>query len=57
MTPSHHGKRVVIVIPDCTRIEMSVPPALLASELLELAASHVGLKEKEYFGLASLDEE
>ena len=31
-------------------------PKLLASDLLDLVASYFHLKEKEYFGLAFLDE-
>ena len=31
-------------------------PKLYAKELLDIVASHFGLKEKDYFGLSFLDE-
>ena len=50
------GKRVLIVLPDERRLELLVQPNLLSSDLLELVTSQVGLKEKEFFGLAFVDE-
>jgi len=50
------GKRVVIVLPDERRLELLVQPNLLSSDLLDLVTSQVALKEKEFFGLAFVDE-
>jgi len=50
------GKRVVIVLPDERRMEVVVQPNLLSSDLLDLVASQVALKEKEFFALAFLDD-
>ena len=50
------GKRVLIVLPDERRLELLVQPNLLSSDLLDLVTSQVALKEKEFFGLAYLDE-
>ena len=41
---------------DERRLEMLVPPRLYAGELLDLVTLHCQLKEKEYFGLAVVDE-
>lgn len=50
------GKRVLIILPDERRLELLVQPNLLSSDLLDLVTSQVGLKEKEFFGLAYVDE-
>ena len=50
------GKRVLIILPDERRLELLVQPNLLSSDLLDLVTSQVGLKEKEFFGLAFVDE-
>lgn len=50
------GKRVLIVLPDERRLELLVQPNLLSSDLLDLVTSQVALKEKEFFGLAFIDE-
>lgn len=56
-TPSHsEGRSASIVLLDERRLEMLVQPRLYAGELLDLVASHCQLKEKEYFGLAVVDE-
>lgn len=56
-TPSHlEGRQASIVLLDERRLEMLIQPRLYAGELLDLVASHCGLKEKEYFGLAVVDE-
>ena len=61
--PSNQGgnsaemtRNAVIVLLDERRLEMSIQPRLYAGELLDLVASHCLLKEKEYFGLAVVDE-
>ena len=56
-TPSHsEGRSASIVLLDERRLEMLVQPRLYAGELLDLVASHCQLKEKEYFGLAVVDD-
>ena len=53
---SAEGRSASIVLLDERRLEMLVQPRLYAGELLDLVASHCQLKEKEYFGLAVVDE-
>ena len=56
-TPSHsEGRSASIVLLDERRLEMLIQPRLYAGELLDLVASHCQLKEKEYFGLAVVDD-
>ena len=50
------GRNASIVLLDERRLEMLIQPRLYAGELLDLVASHCMLKEKEYFGLAVVDE-
>ncbi len=50
------GRPASIVLLDERRLEMVIQPRLYAGELLDLVASHCGLREKEYFGLAVADE-
>ncbi|XP_067129060.1 FERM domain-containing protein 4A-like isoform X2 [Centruroides vittatus] len=50
------GRRTQIVLLDERRLEILVKPKLYAGELLDMVASYFNLKEKEYFGLAFLDE-
>lgn len=50
------GRSASIVLLDERRLEMLVQPRLYAGELLDLVASHCQLKEKEYFGLAVVDD-
>jgi hypothetical protein len=45
------SRDVVVVLLDETTFTVPVKPTLLASELLDMAASHCKIKEKEYFGL------
>jgi hypothetical protein len=45
------SRDVVVVLLDETTFAVPVKPTLLASELLDMAASHCKVKEKEYFGL------
>ena len=52
----NEGKRVLIILPDERRLELLVQPNLLSSDLLDLVTSQVALKEKEFFGLAYIDE-
>ncbi len=56
-TPSQsEGRSASIVLLDERRLEMLVQPRLYAGELLDLVAAHCQLREKEYFGLAVVDE-
>ncbi|XP_071498106.1 uncharacterized protein [Diadema antillarum] len=50
------GRRTQVVLLDERRVELLVQQKLLASDLLDLVASYFNLKEKDYFGLAFLDE-
>ena len=50
------GRNASIVLLDERRLEMMIQPRLYAGELLDLVASHCTLKEKEYFGLAVVDD-
>jgi hypothetical protein len=45
------GRKCVVVLLDDSQVEITVQPSLLGGELLDMAASHFKLKEKEYFGL------
>ncbi|QQP56060.1 Uncharacterized protein FKW44_000607 [Caligus rogercresseyi] len=54
---SRSGRPASVVLLDERRLELHLQPRLLGGELLDLVCAHVGLKEeKEYFGLALLDE-
>ncbi|XP_043943876.1 FERM domain-containing protein 4A isoform X1 [Protopterus annectens] len=50
------GRRCQVHLLDDRKLELLVQPKLLAKELLDLVASHFNLKEKEYFGIAFIDE-
>lgn len=50
------GRKAQIILLDDATLEILIQPKLLAFELLDLVASHFGLKEREYFGLAFRDE-
>ena len=50
------GRATQIVLLDDRRLELVVQPRLYAGELLDLVASQCGLREKEYFGLAVVDD-
>ncbi|XP_061428626.1 FERM domain-containing protein 4A-like isoform X4 [Lethenteron reissneri] len=56
LTEMTEGRRCQINLLDDRKLELLVQPKLLGKELLDLVASHVSLKEKEYFGLAYTDE-
>jgi len=53
---STDGRSAQIVLLDERRIEVLIQPRLHAGELLDLVAQQSGLKEKEYFGLAVVDD-
>ena len=53
---SQEGRVTQVVLLDERRLELTVHPRLHAGELLEIVASHCGLREKEYFGLAVVDD-
>ena len=50
------GRVTQVVLLDDRRLEMMVQSRLYAGELLDIVASHCGLREKEYFGLAVVDD-
>nr|XP_032810065.1 FERM domain-containing protein 4A isoform X2 [Petromyzon marinus] len=50
------GRRCHVHLLDGRMLELLVQPKLLAKELLDMVASHFNLKEKEFFGLAYVDE-
>ena len=50
------GRLTQVVLLDDRRLELTVHPRLHAGELLEIVAAHCGLREKEYFGLAVVDD-
>ncbi|XP_022244839.1 probable serine/threonine-protein kinase DDB_G0282963 isoform X2 [Limulus polyphemus] len=50
------GKQSKIVLLDGRQLDILVQPKLYTSELLDMVSSHLNLKEKEYFGLAFLDD-
>uniref|UniRef100_UPI00358E8D1F FERM domain-containing protein 4A-like isoform X2 n=1 Tax=Myxine glutinosa TaxID=7769 RepID=UPI00358E8D1F len=50
------GRRCHVHLLDGRLLELLVQPKLLAKELLDMVASHFNLKEKEFFGLAFVDE-
>ncbi|KAG8199269.1 hypothetical protein JTE90_003692 [Oedothorax gibbosus] len=50
------GRQSQVVLLDDRRLDILVTPKLYAGELLDMAASHFSLKEKEYFGLAYADD-
>ena len=50
------GRPTQVVLLDERRLELNVQSRLYAGELLDLVASQCGLREKEYFGLAVVDD-
>ncbi|XP_068185595.1 FERM domain-containing protein 4B-like isoform X2 [Antennarius striatus] len=50
------GRLFQVQLLDDRKLELLVQPKLLSYELLDLVSSHFNLKEKEFFGLAYLDE-
>lgn len=50
------GRQSQVVLLDDRRLDILIKPKLYAGELLDMVSSHFSLKEKEYFGLAFLDE-
>uniref|UniRef100_UPI00358E4C89 FERM domain-containing protein 4A-like isoform X2 n=1 Tax=Myxine glutinosa TaxID=7769 RepID=UPI00358E4C89 len=50
------GRWCQVQLPSSRTLELLVQPKLLAKELLDLVASHLSLKEKEFFGINFLDE-
>lgn len=50
------GRRSQIVLLDERRLEIVIQPKLFAGELLDIVSSHFNIKEKEYFGLAFVDD-
>ncbi|OTF82550.1 hypothetical protein BLA29_006336, partial [Euroglyphus maynei] len=45
-----------VILLDGRSVEILIQPRLFAGDLFDTVASHFDLKEKEYFGLAFLDE-
>ncbi|XP_076447684.1 uncharacterized protein LOC143284660 isoform X2 [Babylonia areolata] len=52
----NEGRKSQIVLLDERRLDFLIQPKLFAGDLLDLVASHFKLKEKQYFGLAFVDE-
>ncbi|VDD95230.1 unnamed protein product [Enterobius vermicularis] len=54
----NEGRRTIIHLLDGQKLEIVVQPRLFVEELLNIAASHVSLKDpdKQYFGIAYVDE-
>ncbi|XP_071036735.1 FERM domain-containing protein 4A isoform X4 [Parasteatoda tepidariorum] len=50
------GRQSQVVLLDDRRLDILIKPKLYAGELLDMVASHFSLKEKEYFGLAYVDD-
>ncbi|KAG6936128.1 FERM domain containing 4B [Chelydra serpentina] len=50
------GRHCQVQLLDDRKLELLVQPKLLSRELLDLVASHFNLKEKEYFGIAFIDD-
>ena len=50
------GRTAQIVLLDERRLELTIQTRLYAGELLDMVATQSGLKEKEYFGLAVVDD-
>ncbi|XP_035227416.1 FERM domain-containing protein 4A-like [Stegodyphus dumicola] len=50
------GRQSQVVLLDERRLDILIKPKLYAGELLDMVASHFSLKEKEYFGLAYVDD-
>ncbi|CAL1269435.1 unnamed protein product [Larinioides sclopetarius] len=50
------GRQSQVVLLDERRLDILIKPKLYAGELLDMVASHFSLKEKEYFGLAYMDD-
>ena len=50
------GRNASVILLDERRLDMLIQPRMYAGELLDLVASHCQLKEKEFFGLAVVDE-
>ncbi|GAB6033499.1 FERM domain-containing protein 4A, variant 3 [Chamberlinius hualienensis] len=50
------GRRSQVILLDERKLEILIQPKLFAGDLLAIVASHFNLKEKEYFGLAYLDD-
>ena len=56
VVPRTDGRPTQVVLLDERRLELTVQSRLYAGELLDLVASQCGLREKEYFGLAVVDD-
>ena len=50
------GRPASVILLDERRLELHIQPRMYAGELLDLVASHCQLREKEFFGLAVVDE-
>jgi hypothetical protein len=56
-TPAQlEGRSACVVLLDERRLEVLVQPRIFAGELLDLVCAHCQLREKEYFGLAVVDD-
>ncbi|XP_054158811.1 probable serine/threonine-protein kinase DDB_G0282963 [Oppia nitens] len=50
------GRRSEVILLDGRRVELIIQRKLFAGDLFDIVCSHFQLKEKQYFGLAFLDE-
>ncbi|XP_072026640.1 LOW QUALITY PROTEIN: uncharacterized protein [Amphiura filiformis] len=50
------GRRTQVTLLDDRRVELVVQPKLISGDLLDLVISYFSLKEKEFFGLAFVDQ-
>jgi len=55
MVASSEGKRCCINLLDGQKLDITLQPKLLSSDLIDIVVSHFNLKEKEYFGLQYTD--
>ena len=55
-TLDDNGRNASIILLDERRLDLHIQPRMYAGELLDLVAGHCQLKEKEFFGLAVVDE-
>ncbi|XP_054710286.1 uncharacterized protein LOC129219988 [Uloborus diversus] len=56
MAQMSEGRRSQVILLDERRLDIIIQSRLYAGELLDIVASHFNLKEKEYFGIAFIDD-
>ncbi|XP_050412007.1 FERM domain-containing protein 4A isoform X3 [Patella vulgata] len=50
------GRKSQVILLDERRLDIVIQPKLYTSDLLDMVSSHFRLKEKQYFGIAFIDE-